>query len=243
MNNEQLTMNNNVPSTNEVAEFSPDQLLRMEKELLGLYISSHPLERLRESLDAQTSQNVADIAEMNENEPVKVGGLLTDCRRIVTKRGDTMLLGNLEDLTGTIPIVVFPKAYEKCAPFLNNDEVVIIKGRLNRDFRTEELNIQAESVDPLVELEKVRSLKIELVDVGDKKVLELMKDALVLHHGGDPVFIRMDGKSVELNRELWVDINPDLIEQLEKMLGAGAVNVEFSVQKKGALNGSSENKV
>jgi hypothetical protein len=53
----------------------------------------------------------------------------------------------------------------------------------------------------------------------------------------------MDGKSVELNRELWVDINPDLIEQLEKMLGAGAVNVEFSVQKKGALNGSSENKV
>ncbi|MCU0641519.1 MAG: DNA polymerase III subunit alpha [Candidatus Margulisbacteria bacterium] len=227
----------------EVPEFSPDQLLRMEKELLGLYISSHPLERLRESLDAQTSQNVADLGEMNENEPVKVGGLLADCRKIVTKRGDMMMLGNLEDLTGTIPIVVFPKAYEKAAPFLNNDEAVIVKGKLSRDFRTEELNVQVETVDPLVELEKVRSLKIELVDVGDKKVLELMKDALILHHGGDPVLIRMDGKSVELNRDLWVDINPDLIEQLEKMLGAGAVNVEFSVQRKVAANGPVENKV
>jgi DNA polymerase-3 subunit alpha len=216
----------------EVAEFSPDQLLRMEKELLGLYISSHPLERLRESLDAQTSQEVADIAEMNEGEPVKIGGMLADCKRIVTKRGDMMLLGNLEDLTGTIPLVVFPKAYEKCAPFLNDDEVVIVKGKLNRDFRTEELNIQAETIETLVELEKVRALKIELVDVGDPKVLELMKNALVLHHGGDPVFIRMDGKSVELNRNLWVDINPDLIEQLEKLIGAGAVNVEFSVQRK-----------
>ena len=216
----------------QVEEFSPDQLLRMEKELLGLYISSHPLERLRESLEAQTSQNVADIAEMNEGEAVKVGGLLSDCKRIVTKRGDTMLLASLEDLTGSIPLVVFPRAYEKCAPFLNDDEAVIIKGKLNRDFRTEELNVMAESIEPLQELEKVRSLRIELVDLTDKKVLGLMKDALVLHHGEDPVTIRMDGKNVELGKNLWVDINPDLVEQLEKLLGAGSVNVEFSVQKK-----------
>jgi hypothetical protein len=59
-----------------------------------------------------------------------------------------------------------------------------------------------------------------------------MKEALILHHGSDPVYLRMDGKSVELGKNLWVDINPDLIEQLEKMLGAGSVNVEFSVQRK-----------
>jgi DNA polymerase-3 subunit alpha len=216
----------------QVEEFSPDQLLRMEKELLGLYISSHPLERLRESMEAQTSQNVADITEMNEGEAVKVGGLLSDCKRVVTKRGDTMLLASLEDLTGSIPLVVFPRAYEKCAPFLNDDEVVIVKGKLNRDFRTEELNVMADLIEPLQELEKVRSLRIELVDLTDKKVLGLMKDALVLHHGDDPVIIRMDGKNVELGKNLWVDINPDLIEQLEKLLGAGSVNVEFSVQKK-----------
>ncbi|MDD5593111.1 MAG: DNA polymerase III subunit alpha [Candidatus Margulisbacteria bacterium] len=218
--------------TVDVAEFSPDQLLRMEKELLGLYISSHPLERLRDSLEAQTTVSVADIAEMSEGEQVKVGGLLSDCKRIVTKRGDTMLLANLEDLTGSIPLVVFPKAYEKCAPFLNDDEAVIVKGKLNRDFRTEELNVQAESVEPLEELEKVRSLHVEFVDIKDKQVLDMMKDVLALHRGTDPVFIRTDGKSVELNRSFWVEINPDLVEQLEKLLGDGAVNVEFKVHKK-----------
>jgi DNA polymerase-3 subunit alpha len=218
--------------TVDVPEFTPDQLLRMEKELLGLYISSHPLERLHESLEAQTTNSVADISDMNEGDQIKVGGLLADCKRIVTKRGDAMMLATLEDLTGSIPLVVFPKAYEKCAPFLNNDEAVIIKGKLNRDFRTEELNVQAESITALEELEKVRSLHVEFVDIKDPQVLTLMKDVLALHRGTDPVFVRTDGKSVELNRDFWVEINPDLVEQLEKLLGDGAVNVQYSVLKK-----------
>jgi DNA polymerase-3 subunit alpha len=219
-------------TTANVTEFSPDQLLRMEKELLGLYISSHPLERLRESLEAQTTNTVADISDMNEGDPIKVGGLLADCKRIVTKKGDAMMLATLEDLTGSIPLVIFPKAYEKCAPFLNNDEAVIVKGKLNRDFRTEELNVQAETITALEELEKVRSLHVEFVDIKDPSVLNGMKDVLALHRGTDPVFVRTDGKSIELNRDFWVEINPDLVEQLEKLLGDGAVNVEFSVLKK-----------
>ena len=191
-----------------------------------------PLERLKESLEGQTENHIADVAELNEGETVKVGGLLSGCRKIVTKRGDMMLLGNLEDLTGAIPLVVFPKAYERCAPFLNDDEVVIVKGRLNRDFRTEELNILADTVEPLLELEKVRSLHVELVDVSDKEVLARMKDVIALHRGADPVFIRMDGKSVELNKNMWVEISPELVEQLEGLLGNGSINVEFSVQKK-----------
>lgn len=220
----------------EMVQFSPDQLLRMEKELLGLYISAHPLERLRESLEGQTDTHLADIAEMHEGEVVKVGGLLSGCKRIVTKRGDAMLLANIEDLTGSIPLVIFPKAYERCAPFLNDDEVVVVKGKLNRDFRSEELNVVADAVDPLQELEKVRSLHIELVDVKEQQVLARMKDILALHRGEDPVFIRMDGKSVALGKNNWVEINPDVIEQLEALLGEGAVNVEFKVQKKEEVN-------
>jgi DNA polymerase-3 subunit alpha len=219
----------------EIVQFSPDQLLRMEKELLGLYISAHPLERLRESLEGQTDTHLADIAEMHEGEAVKVGGLLSDCKRVVTKRGDAMLLAAIEDLTGCIPLVVFPKAYERCAPFLNDDEAVVVKGKLNRDFRTEELNIVADAVEPLQELEKVRSLHIELVDIKEQQVLARMKDILSLHRGGDPVFIRMDGKSVALGKNNWVEINPEVIEQLESLLGEGAVNVEFKVQKKEAM--------
>lgn len=222
--------------TVEVEEFSPDQLLRMEKELLGLYISSHPLERLRDSLEAQTSVRIADISEMREGESVRIGGLLSGCKRVVTRRGDAMLLANLEDLSGSIPMVVFPKAYERCAPFLNDDEVVIVKGKLNRDFRTEELNVVADTVEPLQELEKIRSLHIELVDVSDKQVLAGMKEILSFFKGEEPVFIRLDGKSVELGKNYRVDINPDLIERLEQLLGGGAVNVEFRVTKKETIS-------
>ena len=55
---------------------------------------------------------------------------------------------------------------------------------------------------------------------------------IALHRGADPVFIRMDGKSVELNKNMWVEISPELVEQLEGLLGNGSINVEFSVQKK-----------
>ncbi|MFA6549528.1 MAG: hypothetical protein WCT39_06350, partial [Candidatus Margulisiibacteriota bacterium] len=102
----------------------------------------------------------------------------------------------------------------------------------NRDFRSEALNVSAESIEPLKELEKIRSLKLEIVDCHDKQLLAQMKDVLALHNGGDPVIVRMDGRSVELGKGFWVDINPDLVEQLEKLLGDGSVNVEFSVHKR-----------
>ena len=216
----------------DIPEFGPEQILRMEKEMLGLYISSHPLERLRDSLEGQTTVKIADIPDMSEGEQVTIGGLLAGCRKVVTKRGDTMLLAAVEDLTGSIPLVIFPKAYEKCAPLLTDDEVVIIKGKLNRDFRTDELNVMVETVEPLEELEKVRSLHIELVDLTDGSLLSRMKETLTIFRGNDPVFIRMDGRSVELGKNNWVDINPDLIQQLEEVLGSGAVNVKYAVVKK-----------
>jgi DNA polymerase-3 subunit alpha len=216
----------------EIEEFPPEQLLRMEKEMLGLYISSHPLEFLRDSLEGQTNSKIADISERREGEVIKIGGLLSDCRRITTRRGDMMLVGNIEDLTGSIPLVVFPKTYEKCAALLNNDEVVVVKGKVNRDMRTDDYNIVAETVEPMEELEKVRSLHIELVGVKENQVLSRMKDILMFFKGEDPVFIRMDGRNIAIGKSFHVDINPELVSQLEELLGSGAVNVEFRAVKK-----------
>ncbi|KPJ64139.1 DNA polymerase III subunit alpha [candidate division WOR-1 bacterium DG_54_3] len=221
-----------VESEAVIEEFPPEQLLRMEKEILGLYISSHPLEYLRDSLEGQTNTRIADISEMREGELIRIGGLLSDCRRITTRRGDMMLVANIEDLSGSIPLVVFPKAYEKCAALLNNDEVVVVKGRINRDMRTDEVNVVAETVEPMEELEKVRSLHIELVGIKDKHTLSRMKEILSFFKGEDPVFVRMDGRRIALGRNFHIDINPELVSQLEELLGGGAVKVEFRAVKK-----------
>ena len=216
----------------EVEEFSPEELLRMEKEMLGFYISSHPLSNLSETLEAQVGCRIADLSEKREGEGVKIGGLLSGCRKITTKRGDLMMVCNIEDLSSLISLVVFPKTYEKVQDMLLNDAVVVIKGRMNRDARTEELNVVVESVEPLAEIEKVRTLHIDVVDVKDKQVLQKLKEILLFFKGEDSVMIYYDGKKIAASSKYHVDINPQMIEQIEKLLGSGAARVEFQHIKK-----------
>jgi DNA polymerase-3 subunit alpha len=224
--------------TAEVVELSPQDLLKMEKEMLGLYISHHPLEHLKDSMAGQVKMTVADALEKYEGDVVRLGGLLSNCRKINTRRGDLMLLADLEDLTGTIPLVVFPKAYEKFTSHLIEDAVVVVQGRLNRDARTEELNVVAENVEPLSEMEKVRSLHVEVVDVKDKKILEKLKEILLFYKGEDPVLIYYDGKKIAASDKYHVDISTDLVSQIEELLGTGSARVEFNYIKKGGSNGN-----
>ncbi|NQT29142.1 MAG: DNA polymerase III subunit alpha [Candidatus Saganbacteria bacterium] len=216
----------------EIEEFPPEQLLRMEKELLGLYISSHPLEYVKDSLEGQTNNKIADVPDMREGEIVKIGGLLSECRRITTKKGDMMMVATIEDMSGNIGLVVFPRTYAKCSALLNNDEVIVVRGKVNRDIRSDDYNIVAESIEPMEELEKVRSLHIELVGIKENGILSRLKETLLFFKGKDPVVIRMEGKRVALGKSFHVDINPELVATLEGLLGSGAVNIEFRAVKK-----------
>ncbi|MBU1616407.1 MAG: DNA polymerase III subunit alpha [Candidatus Margulisbacteria bacterium] len=222
------------PAAVDVPEYSPEELLRLEKDFLGLYISSHPLDHVRDALEGMASVQVIDIQDMKEEQVVTIAGMLTNSRKVVTKRGDNMLIAAIEDLSGLVGLVVFPKVYEKAAPFLLDDEVVVIKGKTNRDSRTEELNVVAESVEPLKGFEKTRTLFIELVDFSNQQVLTQLRSLLGRYPGGDPVIIKMDGQSVELGPEFRVAIDPTVVEELEKLLGSGSVDVKMSVRKREA---------
>jgi len=82
------------------------------------------------------------------------------------------------------------------------------------------------------ELEKVRSLHIELVGIEDEQVLSKVKELLLSSTGQDPVFIRMDGKAIAAGKSFHVEINPELVNQLEELLGSGSVNVIYKAVKK-----------
>ncbi|OGC23964.1 DNA polymerase III subunit alpha [candidate division WOR-1 bacterium RIFOXYB2_FULL_42_35] len=222
----------NVDNDVVIDEFPPDQLLRMEKEMLGIYISSHPLEHVRDSLEAQANVKIVEIAEKREGEVVKIGGILTECRNITTKKGRMMMIATIEDLTGSVGLVIFPSTFDKVKDHLKKDVIIIVQGKINRDMRSDDFNVVAESIGPMEELEKVRSLHIELVDVNDTGLLARMKELLMASKGRDPVFVRLDGKMVQLGNDFQVDISPELVEQLEGVLGTGAVNVEFRAIKK-----------
>src|SRR3989339_787385 len=222
----------NVDNDVVIDEFPPDQLLRMEKEMLGIYISSHPLEHVRDSLEAQANVKIVEIAEKREGEVVKIGGILTECRNITTKKGRMMMIATIEDLTGSVGLVIFPSTFDKVKDHLKKDVIIIVQGKINRDMRSDDFNVVAESIGPMEELEKVRSLHIELVDVNDTGLLSRMKELLMASKGRDPGFVCLDGKMVQLGNDFQVDISPELVEQLEGVLGTGAVNVEFRAIKK-----------
>lgn len=115
----------------EVAPASSAERLAWEKELLGLYVSGHPLDRFREKLESQKS-NIKNVKEKSkEGEMVVVGGLIEELRPVITKSGERMAFMKLTDLSDTIEIVVFPRTFAEFGPLLNPEECIAIKARLS----------------------------------------------------------------------------------------------------------------
>jgi DNA polymerase III subunit alpha len=118
--------------------------LRWEKELLGLYLTEHPLGEIASVLPEFVTAYSGDLAEETDQARVTLGGILQGIRRIVTRAGSTMLVAQLEDLQGTVEVVVFPKVFTDTAPAWVEDAVVLISGRV--DHRDDEAKLLCEAV-------------------------------------------------------------------------------------------------
>jgi DNA polymerase-3 subunit alpha len=118
--------------------------LRWEKELLGLYLSEHPLSDIESVLPEYVTAYVGDLAEETDGVKVTVGGIIAGSRRVITRAGSTMLVAALEDLTGSVEVVVFPKVFADTANAWTDDSVVLVTGRV--DHRDEGSQILCEAV-------------------------------------------------------------------------------------------------
>jgi hypothetical protein len=118
--------------------------LRWEKELLGLYLTEHPLGEIASVLPEFVTAYSGDLAEEADQARVTLGGILQGIRRVVTRAGSTMLVAQLEDLQGTVEVVVFPKVFTDTGPAWVEDAVVLISGRV--DHRDDEAKLLCEAV-------------------------------------------------------------------------------------------------
>ncbi len=112
-------------------EFEQPELLAAEKEAIGLFVSAHPLKPLREALRSRVDCPLAALAERRDKDWVTVGGIITEAKRIRTRSGDHMMFATLDDLAGSVEILVFGKALAEHEAALAVDEVVLIKGRVD----------------------------------------------------------------------------------------------------------------
>jgi DNA polymerase III subunit alpha len=114
-----------------VEEFDQAELLAVEKEAIGLFVSAHPLKPLREALRARVDCPLAALADRRDKDWVTVGGIITEAKRIRTRNGDHMMFATLDDLEGAVEILVFGKALAEHEAALAVDQVVLVRGRVD----------------------------------------------------------------------------------------------------------------
>ncbi|MFN6393805.1 MAG: OB-fold nucleic acid binding domain-containing protein [Aphanizomenon sp.] len=154
------------PKAPPVNDLPPQEKLRMEKELLGFYLSDHPLKSIRQSSSVLAPINLAQLGEQKDDSILCAVIMLNNVKKVVTKKGDSMAILQVEDLSTTSEVVVFPKTYERISHLLQIDARLIIWGKVDRrDDQTQFILEDAETVETvkmiLVELSPQQAGTIE----------------------------------------------------------------------------------
>jgi DNA polymerase-3 subunit alpha len=223
--------------------------LNMEKEAAGVYMSGHPLDDYREILGSLNC-TAAEITEQDEageesldmdGRFVDMGGILTEVKEKATKKGDYMAFATLEDMTGQIECLVFPRVFEKYRPLLNEDEAVVISGKIS--VREEEApKLLAERVTRLAEWDRKNAAAAsdgarqretltdaQIAAKAEKKLflrlersrMESVTAMLALDAGNVPVYMHIPEEKITLlcPREHWVSASEECVRRLCEALG------------------------
>lgn len=204
----------------DVPEFPQDELLAMEKELLGMYVSGHPLDQYRQSLKSRISVSLAEIAETDHNAPVVVGGRVIESKRITTKTGKLMMFCTLEDYEGAAEIVLFPECTQKFGALIQNERIVVVSGKANR--RDENMTVIADSVRQVSPDNQAL-----LVRYSDDQVSRLgyLKSLLGRYPGPTPVYLgrQASEKLILTDEKYWCDCSEELVAEVRRLFGYESV--------------------
>ncbi|MGE5578177.1 MAG: DNA polymerase III subunit alpha [Syntrophothermus sp.] len=202
-----------------VPELPDNERLAMEREVLGVYLSGHPLGASAEALSRLTTTSLGEAGELPDGTVVVAAGLVTGARRLTTRRGQAMLTFVLEDLTGAVEVLVFPQVYARSAQWLKNDAVVLVRGRL--DIGEQAAKILADEVFPWF----AESIVVTLRADRNGQALKAVQEVLARHKGETPVYLRLSSggrKTLILTGYEWW-VTPG--EELEAELAAVAENI------------------
>ncbi len=226
-----------------IKEFDKRHILLMEKEMTGLYLSGHPLDEYKQSLKLQTSTTIETIEKsyeiflesinaeldesmiseepvINDNDTVILGGILTEVNQKVTRNNTMMAFLKLEDLTGTIEVIVFPKALDRLRHIIKEDTLVKLKGRVS--IKEDELpKIICENIEGL---EKINGNKL-YIRVKDKGAIReasnFIKNIIGDCLGNTPIYLFDAEKrqNYRLSKDKWINEDDEVIENLKNHFG------------------------
>ena len=208
-------------------EFDKNDLLKLEKETLGLYVSEHPLTAIRDQLRRKTDCTLNELERRRDGEVVTVGGIVSSLKQLTTKKGEPMVFATLEDVTGPCEVVAFNSVYQHARDLLLLDRVLIVKGRIDhkQQGETKLVALEVTAFEATPERKEVR-LKVDarIAPAGVvRELASLVKD----FPGEAPVFVdlvtSMGSKLLELGPDYRVKPVPDFFAEVKALLGEAAV--------------------
>lgn len=233
----------------KVPEASKEERLLWEKELLGIYVSEHPLDEFKETFKIIPHKN-KDLFSFSEGKTVEIGGIISSIKKIITKTGEPMLFVTVEDPTGTIELLVFPSILKEDPTIWQDSNLIHLIGRLS--FKDGKGNL----AEPKVIVNKVKKLEknpelfnnankpsLEVSSVnhsvlhlrikkeGSRELLGKIKEILLINRGNSTVILHLSEgngfKPVKITSK--VEINDNLISKLKELLGDDSVKVRDKV--------------
>ncbi|MCY6957569.1 DNA polymerase III subunit alpha [Clostridium brassicae] len=231
-----------------IKEFDKKYLLAMEKEMTGIYLSGHPLQDYEEMLNNMTSIKSIDIiedealeeelidevakhveqqnAKVKDGQKVILGGIISEVTRKITRTNTLMAFVKLEDLYGTIEIIVFPKTLERFNELINEDEIILVKGRVTKR-EDEQPKVICDSIEKLI---KISNKKLYILVEDEREVVKTkneLKNKILKNGGNVPVFLctRKGRKKYMLGREFWIQEEEELLNYLVDKFGKENVKV------------------
>ncbi len=207
-------------------EFDKSDRLKFEKEMLGLYVSDHPLLGVEAALRRKVECSIADAVERDDGAVMVLGGVVTGLSRKYTKKGDMMAVFVLEDLESSIEVTMFPRALSEHGHKLLDDAIVLVRGRLDRRDETR-VGFNANEITTVEALDTGVApplrLRVPATSLNELKIHQLRK-ILREHPGSSPVFLHIgQGKVLRLSDEFCVDLDR-VVSELRMAFGHEAVS-------------------
>ena len=208
-------------------ETEKNELLRMEKETLGVYVSEHPLQAIREQLRRKTDCGLAEAERRRDGEVVTVGGIVGAIKQLTTKKGEPMVFMRLDDLAGSVEVVVFNSVYGASRDLVELDNVLVVKGRV--DHKQEgETKLIALEVSPFEATAERREVVLRVDATKAPAGLVRSLASVVKEFPGEtPVVVAISTSQGEttlaLGPEYRVKPEPDFFAEVKSLLGEAAV--------------------
>ncbi|MHB8790358.1 MAG: DNA polymerase III subunit alpha [Desulfobulbaceae bacterium] len=217
----------------DIPEWPELKKLAFEKEAIGFFLTGHPLEGVSSDLKRVTDTEIENLGKWGEGQPVRIGGLIQNFREHKSKKGDRMAFVVLEDMTGSVEVVVFPSAFVECGHLLGREEPVVVLGQVQHGERGPK--VIAEAIEPLPAalIKYTQDVIIRIrAQQTSRQHLEQLKEMFYQHHGTCPVrlILHFDGRGevdVEILKDLKIKPSSEFFRQVEETLGYSSLIIRM----------------